>query len=796
MEPNIFCQICFDLIEKSSFSIHFDCSHVICLKCYPYIAFNLLSKYDFSLNSRLLESFEERNNCPLCQKGKALGDSRENYNNFLKNKANIKNAERLKTPLCSLCNEKKANKHCEICQKIEEGILCDECAEKIHPFERKKNHELIPIEQYLSKQIEFGCSCKRKKEVEFYCEKCSNFICHDCCEKKHKQHKLKNIKEIQPKIEKVPQKILENTTNSLVDSFRNQKNVLLSKITTMITDEEKIFINKIEQSIERLIKLLELIKNQRNDRMSFDILKIKKQLNVIETSLELFAQYASRTANNFSEKYQFLKIFSYENNPLNGIDREKIHNPKFKLDLNSIFEIKKRFNENESNKNLIYQEAQEIISNLSFLLENSPLNTSKCCEIESFSSDSLLEMLEKPPVQLEKGSFLPFWLKAGASCAFQINNENYFAWSGYEDKKNNESFPLFVYNLSTRNKEYAIYFDDLLHSSEIQVISTFPKYDDNETASTEKWLYAANIKGVVKCFDITSEFNYEEVSSFQTDLGSEILEVVIFRDKFKEIDGISSEIYSIVTFKNNSIMMYRYSKNNKKKNMEGLWEKFREIEGLGKRCFKINYFYDEIASKTYVFFGFDKIPMMIYQLKENSWDKSKLFPTDKNSDIISINFLFMSNSSNRNQKYVIYTQYGSNFINICDIDNGNIVQKFAIPNTCSNNDLLVWNHSNQPNMQQSKKTTTSSPIYLIVASMENDDKGKGSVNILSLEEDMELIWRKSLHNDTYPANLMKIKVGADENIGGINKKKNLEEKEALVVIYGEGLESSILLYEN
>lgn len=269
---------------------------------------------------------------------------------------------------------------------------------------------------------------------------------------------------------------------------------------------------------------------------------------------------------------------------------------------------------------------------------------------------------------------------------------------------------------------------------------------------------------------------------------------MVFKDQFYEIDGSSSFIYAIVTFENNAIMMYRYSDMNGR--MKGTWEKFREIEGLGKICATINYFYDEIGSKTYLFFGFWGIPMRIYNLRENSWNQKIIFPIDekKYSFVSSINFIFMKSLIGRmDKKYVVYTHYDSNLINIADIDSGKIVQQLFIPNTHSISDLLVWNCSDYANIQQNQKKTSA--IYLVVASREtNSLYGKGSLNILSLEENMSFVLKKSLRNDISPVNLMKTKVGLEKNM--VNTKKEFqEEKEVLVVISGYKSKSSIAIYK-
>lgn len=282
--------------------------------------------------------------------------------------------------------------------------------------------------------------------------------------------------------------------------------------------------------------------------------------------------------------------------------------------------------------------------------------------------------------------------------------------------------------------------------------------------------------------------------------------VVVFKDKFKEIDRNCPGIYAVLAYGYDGIRICKFFTNDK----GSWWEMYRQIR-VKEECYTLKYFYDEMASKTYIFFGFSKGPIRIYNLKINYWEKN-IFPMadNKKGYITSINFFFINF-----KKYVIFTQESSNLIKIGDIDNGEIVQEIAIPNADSNFDLLVWNCLDHTNVMQTKKK--SSKIYIIVASMKNlkdvynNNKGSvGSVNILSLEQEMSFVLRKSLPNDVYPISLIKAKVIFKNNEKNTNKKileenvfwkyneKNTnkkipeEEKEALIVI---DLTRNLVVYE-
>lgn len=787
MEFNNICAICFEYIAPKNIPIKFDCFHMICLKCFPYIAFNLLSNFNFSLNCRLLDSFEEKHTCPLCNKGKALQELSENQLYFLQNKGNFNTLEPQEMPICNLCYKKKGNFFCHICHKNneKEGIMCVECAKTFHLYASKKNHLMTPIKEYLQNQKKNGCSCQKKK-VDFYCVQCVCFSCQDCFEKSHKKHHFNSIGEITSKIERVPQNLLKNSMKSLLGSFKNEKNKLFKMIKTIIADEQKSFLNEIEPLIQKLIKFLELIKKQRRESFYFEMSKIKKKINLIDVSLTVFAQYANRNfSNSLTEELQILKDFSKNIDPMAGIEEETILNFNFKHDLTLKSEIRTRMQENIAIKNqLCFEEIQEITTKLGSLLKNFPLNTFK--SDETIFNSSPLHIFQQDPLIIGKGCFNSWVMKSFLSCVFNIDNESYLAYAGCEEKK--DSFSLIIYNISTRQRCHSIKLNPL--NSYIQVVSTFPQ-NNNESTQKIKLLYVANCKGTVKCFDISSKSGkkFQELSAFQTDVKSDIVSVMIFEDKYKEIDDKSC-IYAIVAFQNNIIMMYRLLANNAK-NLEGSWEKFKKIKGLSKTCYTLNSFYDDFRSKTYLFFGFFEIPIQIYHLKENSWEK--LTDNNSNNIILSMNFYFVKNPLGYYKRYLIYTQYESNEIIICDIDNKSIIKRIAIPNSHSVIDLLVWKCSPNTSANIHQSTRNGLETYLLVATRETyKGNKKGSLNIFTVEQDLSCVLKKSMSHEISPVNLIKAKVSLNNNKDSIFQN----EKDTLIVIHGYGSNSSIALYED
>lgn len=236
MEHNKICQICNELFEDTSMRIEFDCSHTICFKCYPYIALNLLSHSNFSLDCRLLDSFKKRYSCPCCKKGKALEKSSKIHESFLKMRPNF---DKTKNILCYLCKENNATKICNVCQVHYEGILCDEFAIASHSFQKKREHKLFSIDIEGIKN--YCCFSKKNNEFKFYCEDCSIFVCSNCCEKSHRRHSPNKNEEILCQIENIHKDLLEKTMKSLRESFKYSKNNFFAKFKNYNCRKRKAF---------------------------------------------------------------------------------------------------------------------------------------------------------------------------------------------------------------------------------------------------------------------------------------------------------------------------------------------------------------------------------------------------------------------------------------------------------------------------------------------------------------------------------------------------------------------------
>ena len=92
---------------------------------------------------------------------------------------------------CDKCKKHEASSYCRSC-----GFVCERCKEFHQFFDELSSHEVIGLDKLtgdLAKVVPpqkkvLYCSKHEGKELELFCETCSELICHNCTTKIHKGH--------------------------------------------------------------------------------------------------------------------------------------------------------------------------------------------------------------------------------------------------------------------------------------------------------------------------------------------------------------------------------------------------------------------------------------------------------------------------------------------------------------------------------------------------------------------------------------------------------------------------------
>eukprot|EP00729_Bicosta_minor_P032610 gene32610-biopygen31441 len=106
-------------------------------------------------------------------------------------------------PVCDVCDEEDATKHCGDCKKNQ--FFCDHCFAHVHRSAKSQGHTPTPVQDYLAASpsasggapaaCKMMCKIHTDKPLEFFCDDCQVLVCATCGILHHKTHTLKPIEE-------------------------------------------------------------------------------------------------------------------------------------------------------------------------------------------------------------------------------------------------------------------------------------------------------------------------------------------------------------------------------------------------------------------------------------------------------------------------------------------------------------------------------------------------------------------------------------------------------------------------
>eukprot|EP00729_Bicosta_minor_P032689 gene32689-biopygen25521 len=106
-------------------------------------------------------------------------------------------------PVCDVCDEEEATKHCGDCKKNQ--FFCDHCFTSAHRSAKQKGHTPTPIQDHLASSAtasgggsvapKMMCSIHTDEALKFFCDDCQVLVCATCGILHHKTHTLKPIGE-------------------------------------------------------------------------------------------------------------------------------------------------------------------------------------------------------------------------------------------------------------------------------------------------------------------------------------------------------------------------------------------------------------------------------------------------------------------------------------------------------------------------------------------------------------------------------------------------------------------------
>lgn len=96
-------------------------------------------------------------------------------------------------PKCSLCDENNGSCYCYECQHV----LCTVCFKRHGKIPALSEHTVVDINRIDISTVNKNNQCAtHNKEIQIYCEDCSNLICIKCVTSTHKSHTILDITDV------------------------------------------------------------------------------------------------------------------------------------------------------------------------------------------------------------------------------------------------------------------------------------------------------------------------------------------------------------------------------------------------------------------------------------------------------------------------------------------------------------------------------------------------------------------------------------------------------------------------
>ena len=713
MEPSqsLKCVIC---MEKNTNIIHFSCNHNLCFSCSPYYFLRHLQKQ--GLKHYFLQSPDLEYQCMICKLGKAKMPF-EKLTNFPL-KPTTGESESLK---CEFCYFGLNTHQCIECEQF----FCEPCLNSHHkPNKKFDSHKVIKINDN-KKNPWLLCKCGSGKSMEKFCLVCKSGFC-DICLIIHKEHKnIIPLNDVIKQSENINNLEKQKFLTKTLEEFSKFQEILFKQMDDVILKQTKEFDDFLLEMLDFIMKIKEANK-QKSIR---EFKEIKAFLNCFQNSFNFLIEELDKKEAIFPNKlFQLNKFFSLKSqaNPIKFDPKFEIKTEKnipLKIISNSIHEIYDQIN----------KKYFEFSNDTSFSIFPAKIKTKWNFLFEKHDYKSNPEdLFNNKPEIIENNSFCGFHRKSHVSTSFFLNKETFIVWGGR--KHDDGYYPLHIYNLTSRKKEIIIKSSN----SPITALGIYPKATNKN--SEIQYLYNGDDGGFFRVYDISNK-NFKEISKIETKTGHGILSMILFEDKFKEINTESSKAYALIAFNNSAFPIRIYTLNGKF--LFNIWNKHNEI------CCSINYFYDDNSSKTCVFLGFSNTYVELYDLKTKNPIKSFM----SKSDVNAIDFLHITSDFKESDRFIIFCE-DYHVVKICNLMADKVIQKVIFNKGAFIKDICVWNNE-----------------YLIIASSEGEEKKEidenfNTVNILNLQN---LSIKKIIRfPNSSPINLLKTI---------ILKEKDLIEKE-------------------
>ena len=631
------------------------CGHSLCFLCLPFLIYSKLQTAGLQSSFFSLQTLRQK--CLICGDGdfsltKPLFEFLSNHKKPVNPQPQNINS------MCDACEKKPAKTKCVDCNQN----YCEACAQFMHEVNKKFiNHKMQNVEKQMVTKEEFNCFCSNKKIIQDFCLQCEIGICKFCSIIDHKGHKQISIEELMSQKMKMKFPCIQAHLFEVRENLTKLQNEIMGSATKakeMIQKELTDFVNEVHALVNKH-------KEKTLEKINEELQSIKLQMSWINETIG-FLGFELEETNNFHPNvlFQILKYFSHSMDKKEIVmHAPKINNNKFVEKLEEIDKL--LTNLMQGNSNLIGKE-----ESLLFKIKNIPLNTEENLKMNSNPKD----FIKSQAVLLDKYKLELDFFKSNLTVFFSTDGQSLFAMPGASTLNYH---PINVYNISLRKKLYMFSYNN----SRINLLSIYPKYPRK---TERKWLYSADKSGFLRVFE-EQGLNKQFQETYNINAGAEIIEAVIFEDKFDEIIKNSKDkLIAILAFSNSNVPIKIFHLTN------GGGQVVKIIMNYNsEQCWSMNYYYDEILLKTSLFIGLKSVI--------NCWDLKTHIPLQQiqaKAAVFSMRFLLDFENRAMPKRFLIYSQ-NNNSVTIADIDTSVIVRQVALQNVTLIYDICIWRRKDE-----------------------------------------------------------------------------------------------------
>lgn len=299
---NSFCSLCENEFEADIPRIKFECGHILCIPCSPYLILKALEARLISSSSFLSNYFEAL--CIICHE--VSSKTQIIINSLLNNEFQHKQAP-VASAMCEYCEKIPRSFYCVDCEQS----FCRYCLDCHHSPNKKWSFHEIHEESNEDPYLKFLCKCTNGQDMDKFCLECGRGFCQKC-KYLHNNHRFASMADLYKEKETVN----SETQNQMFFSRCAEE---LHKLETVIKEQKKEYQDFLDNTIATLVKMKDISEQE--------FLAIKTQLKWYQGSFCYLIEEIDKCNNQIlypNKLFHIIRFFALKSKKPENYDLQKI----------------------------------------------------------------------------------------------------------------------------------------------------------------------------------------------------------------------------------------------------------------------------------------------------------------------------------------------------------------------------------------------------------------------------------------------------------------------------------------